>query len=101
MQVETNPRRLEAYENSKRPVGRPRKEVEIVPEVPVVTTWGEKGPDRVLIELKLGYFPGDPSHPKNVRTGEPVKVPRGDQIWLLRDEAKRAVKLGIGVAVIE
>jgi hypothetical protein len=30
-----------------------------------------------------------------------VKVPRGDQIWLPRDEAKRAVKLGIGVAVIE
>jgi hypothetical protein len=99
MQAET-PRRLEAYENSKRP-GRPRKEVYVEPEVPAVTVWGEKGPDRVLIELKLGYFPADPSHPKNDRTGAPVKVPRGDQIWLPRDEAKRAVKLGIGVAVIE
>ena len=100
MQVE-NPRRLEAYENSKRPVGRPRKEVYVEPEVPEVKVWGEKGPDKVLIELKFGYFPADPTHPKNDRTGEPVKVPRGDQIWLPRDEAKRAVKLGIGVAVIE
>lgn len=95
------PRRQEAFENSKRPPGRPRK-VEIEPEVIPVKVWGaDKRDGKVLVECKFGYFPEDPDHPKNPRVNEPQKVPRGEQIWLPRDEAKRVVARGIAVAVVE
>lgn len=99
--MQAEPRRPEAYENSKRPVGRPRKVVE-EPEVLPATVWGaDKKDGKVLVEMKFGYFPIDPDHPKNPRVNEPQKVQRGEQIWLPRDEAKGLVKRGVAAAVIE
>lgn len=68
----------------KRPVGRP-------PAVPVVEQKPKKFPVRVL----RGYFPVDPDHEKHPLTGDPLKVERGETIFLPVDEAKSLIKRGL------
>lgn len=77
--------------------------MEIEPEEIPVKVWGEAKKDgKVLMECIRGYFPADPDHPGNPRvSGEPMKVKRGERIWLPRDEAKRVLKNGGAVAVVE
>lgn len=68
----------------KRPVGRP----------PIVPKPEPAPVKKMPVLLKRGYFPKDPDHPKHPRTGDSVKVERGETVMLPLDEAKELIVAG-------
>jgi hypothetical protein len=79
----------EVEQEVKRGPGRPRREPEVMP-----VAYTEK-PRKFPIKLLRGYFPIDPEHPRNPRTGDSEKVNRGEVAVLDYAEAKQLIEAGI------